>query len=47
MANIKKTIQKKVFGTCGICGKTNTPGHTCRIKFTKQNAKRIQNRRDA
>jgi hypothetical protein len=45
-SQIRKTVEKKVFGPCGTCGRTNTPGHTCRLRFTPANAARLKSRMD-
>jgi ribosomal protein L32 len=38
--------KEKAFGTCGTCGKTNTPGHTCKVKFSKRGFEAMQKRKD-
>jgi hypothetical protein len=45
-SKIRKKVEKKVFGKCGTCGKTNTPGHTCKMKFSETNAARLKKRMD-
>jgi hypothetical protein len=35
---------KRVFGTCGTCGKPNDPRHTCSMKFSPTNAARLDAR---
>jgi len=41
---LRKAITKVVFGKCGTCGRTNSSGHTCRMKFTERNARNLKKR---
>lgn len=44
-SKIRKGIERRVFGKCSTCGRTNTPGHTCRLHFTETNARNVKKRK--
>jgi ribosomal protein L32 len=46
MKKLSEKIQAKVYGQCDTCGKTNTPGHTCRVKFNERSAAALRKRLD-
>lgn len=43
-SRLRKTVERRAFGKCGTCGRTNTPGHTCRMKVSERNAKALRKR---